>query len=97
VFFLGLRYPLHGYLHTFLLAIPVSFALSYAMFLLEGSFQPLYKISLLEICNTLSLKSFVGAGGLGTGLHVLLDIPLYADITPLYPITTNPSLTLEIL
>ncbi|RJS85671.1 hypothetical protein CW713_01220 [Methanophagales archaeon] len=64
---------------------------------LKGFLQPLYKIFLLENGNTLSLKSFAVAGGLGTGLHVLLDTPLYADITPFYPMTTNsfynPSLT----
>lgn len=90
VLLLGLRYPLHGYLHTFLLAIPVGLVLGYIMFLLEKSLQPLYKIFLLETGNTLSLKSFVVAGGLGTGLHVLLDTPLYADITPFFPMTANP-------
>ena len=90
VFFLGLRYPLHGYLHTFLLAIPVGFVLGYIMFRLERFLQPLYRIFLLETGNSLSLKSFVTAGGLGTGLHVLLDTPLYTDIKPLYPVTTNP-------
>jgi len=100
VLFLGLRYPLHGYLHTFLLAIPLGLALGYTMFFLEKFLQPLYKIFLLETHKSLRLKSFVVAGSLGTGLHVLLDAPLYADITPFYPITTNPlyepSLTLEI-
>jgi membrane-bound metal-dependent hydrolase YbcI (DUF457 family) len=100
VLFLGLRYPLHGYLHTFLFAVPIGLVLGYAMFLLERLLQPLYRIFLLETGNGLSLRSFVVAGGLGTGLHVLLDTPLYAEITPFYPITTNPfhmpSLTLEI-
>ena len=100
VLFLGLGYPLHGYLHTFLLAISIGLVLGYIMFLLEISLQPLYRIFLLETANSLSWKSFVVAGGLGTGLHVLLDSPLYANITPFYPITANPfhnpSLTLEI-
>jgi hypothetical protein len=90
VLFLGLSYPLHGYLHTFLLAIPVGLVLGYTMFLLEKFLQPLWKILLLETGNSLSLKSLIVAGGLGTGLHVLLDTPLYTDITPFYPITTNP-------
>lgn len=100
VLFLGLRYPLHGYVHTFLSAIPVGLVLGCIMFLLENFLQPLYKKFLLETGNGLSLRFFVVAGGLGTGLHVLLDAPLYADITPFYPITTNPfnnpSLTPEI-
>jgi len=100
VLFLGLRYPLHGYLHTFLLATVVGLVLGYIMFLLERMLHPLYKIFLLERTNSLSLKSFISAGLLGTGLHILLDAPLYPDITPFYPITTNPlynpSLTPEI-
>jgi len=38
-------------------------------------------------------RSFIVAGALGTGLHVLLDAPLYDDIKPLYPIATNPFYT----
>jgi membrane-bound metal-dependent hydrolase YbcI (DUF457 family) len=90
VLFYGLNYPLHGYLHTFLLAFFVGLALGYAMFLLEKIFHPLYKLSLLESDNTLSLKSFLAAGVLGTALHVLLDSPLYGEMRPFYPLTTNP-------
>jgi membrane-bound metal-dependent hydrolase YbcI (DUF457 family) len=100
VLFLGLRYPLHGYVHTFLVAIPLGLVLGYIMFLLQRFLQPFHRIFLLETGNSLSLKSFVVAGGLGTGLHILLDTPLYADMTPFYPITSNPfynpSLTPEI-
>lgn len=100
VFYFGLLYPLHGYLHTFLLAIPVGVAFGYIMFLLERFLSPLYRIFLLETADSLSLKSFVAAGGLGTGLHVLLDTPLYSDIMPFYPITANPfynpAITLEV-
>lgn len=97
---LGLKCPLHGYLHTFLLAMLVGLVFGYVMFLLERFVQPLYKIFQIETANSLSLKSFVAAGILGTGLHVLLDAPLYSDIMPFYPVTVNPlynpALTLEI-
>lgn len=100
VIFYGLRYPSHGYLHTFLLAIPMGLAFGYVMFLLERFLHPLYKIFLLETAKSLKLKSFVVAGMLGTGLHVILDTPLYSDIKPFYPITVNPicslATTLEI-
>ena len=100
VLFLGLRYPLHGYLHTFFLAFFVGLALGYAMFLLKKILHPLYKAFLLESGNNLSLKSFMFAGILGTTLHVLLDSPLYDDIHPFYPLTANPlynpALSLEV-
>ncbi|HID93422.1 MAG TPA: hydrolase [bacterium (Candidatus Stahlbacteria)] len=90
VLFLGLRYPLHGYLHTFLLAVPTGLILGYVMFLLERFLQSLYRTFLLETGKGLSLKSFLVAGSLGTGLHILLDAPLYTDITPFSPMAANP-------
>ena len=100
VLFLGLRYPLHGYLHTFFLAFFVGLVLGYTMFLLEKFFHPLYQMFLLEPSDKLNLKSFMFAGALGTILHVLLDSPLYSDIRPFYPLETNPmynpTLSLEV-
>ncbi len=92
VLFLGLRYPLHGYLHTFLLAFFVGLALGYVMFLLERVLHPLYKMFLLKADDDLKPRSFMVAGVLGTMFHVLLDSPLYTDIRPFYPITANPLL-----
>jgi len=90
VIMFGLDYPLHGYLHTFLLAFFVGLALGYALLLLEGYLYPLYKMLLLETDRKTNLKPFVLVGAMGTMLHVLLDSPLYSDIRPLYPLTTNP-------
>ncbi|MFW9802870.1 MAG: hydrolase [Candidatus Thorarchaeota archaeon] len=90
VIMFGLEYPLHGYFHTFLLAFLVSLVIGYIMLLLERYLYPLYKILLLETDSRTSLRLFVLAGVLGTILHVLLDSPLYSDIRPFYPLTTNP-------
>lgn len=99
VFFLRLRYPLHGYLHTILSAVIVGLFLGYVMFLLERFLYPLYKLFLLEVVD-LKLKSFIAAGILGTVLHIFLDAPLYDDIMPFYPLKVNPlynpSITLEV-
>jgi len=100
VLFFGLRYPLHGYLHTFISAFFLGLALGYAMFILEKILHPLYKTLLLESDKTLNSKSFIAAGISGTMLHVLFDSPLYTDIRPFYPLTTNPlfnpALSLEV-
>ncbi len=100
VLFYGLRYPLHGYFHTFLAALFVGLALGYVMFLLEKILHPLYKMLLLESGNTLSLRHFFAAGISGTALHVLLDSPLYSEMRPFYPLIANPlydpALSLEI-
>mgnify|MGYP000571886920 CR=1 FL=1 len=86
----GLKYPLHGYLHTLLLSIPVGIAVGYVMYLLENIFKPLYRILLLEVSKSYTKKVFIASGIIGTASHVLLDSPLYHDIKPLYPLITNP-------
>jgi hypothetical protein len=100
VFLFGLRYPLHGYLHTFFLALPMGLAFGLVMHLLERLLNPLYKMLLLEADGNSGFRPFIIAGVSGTGLHILLDAPLYDDIKPLYPIAANPfyhpSLTPEI-
>jgi membrane-bound metal-dependent hydrolase YbcI (DUF457 family) len=100
VLYYGLDYPLHGYLHTFVLAFVVGLLLGYPAFVLERALQPIYKVFLLETGNDLKLKSFLLAGAFGTTFHVLLDSPLYTDIRPFYPLTANPlynpTLSLEI-
>lgn len=89
VLVLGLPYPLHGYFHTFLLAIPVGVGLSLFMYSTDKYFQSLYKLLLLENGNK-KLKAFVASGVSGTVLHILLDSPLYSDIRPFYPVDVNP-------
>jgi len=90
VLVLGLWYPLHGYLHTFLVAFFVGIILGYTMFLLERFFRSFFKILLLEPKKDMSLKSFLVAGFSGTMFHVFLDSPLYGDILPFYPSVSNP-------
>jgi len=90
VLLLGLRYPLHGYFHTFLLALFVGLGLGYTMFLLEKFLHRFYRGLLLEPNGKLGLKSFMVAGVLGTTIHTLLDAPLYSEMQPFYPLTVNP-------
>jgi len=90
VILLGIDYPLHGYLHTFLGAVVVGLALGYAMYSLEGALGPAWRRLLLVHDEGLGPGAFAAAGVLGTALHVLLDSPLYSDIRPLLPLTTNP-------
>ena len=96
VVYFGLDYPLHGYLHTLLLAFIVGLFLGYVMFNLERFMQPFYRKVKLETSNTLRLKSFLLAGFFGTALHVLFDAVLYADIQPFFPLSANPMLNLSL-
>ena len=90
VLLLDLRYPLHGYLHTFVAAAVVGVAFGFAMFFLERTMHPLYQRLLLEPQVTFKKSQFLTAGVLGTMLHVLFDAPLYGDVKPLFPLALNP-------
>jgi hypothetical protein len=87
---MGLNYPLHGYLHTFIAAVVVGVVFGLGMFFLERIMHPLYKTLLLEPEAKFKKTNFIIAGVLGTMLHVLFDSPLYFDIKPFYPLTVNP-------
>ena len=86
----GLRYPLHGYLHTFLMAAFLGLFMGYIMFLLRKPLHRIFRLFLLEEKPINTLKPFLVAGVLGVIFHVLLDSPLYGDIKPFYPMMVNP-------
>ena len=90
VLVMGLNYPLHGYLHTFIAAIFVGAALGFAMFFLERILYPLNRKLRLEQETTFKKTPYIAAGVFGTMLHVLFDSPLYGEMRPFYPLTTNP-------
>ena len=91
VLILGLRYPIHGYLHTFLAAAIAGAALGLIMWGMKRWFRSLYRLLYLEPPNYGGgPASYIVAGAVGWGIHVLLDSPLYPDIRPLYPYLPNP-------
>ena len=90
VLVLGLSYPLHGYLHTFLFASLTGLALGCVMFSLDGFLHPVYMALRLVVEDSQGRKTFMVTGILGAAFHVLLDSPLYRDIRPLFPFTQNP-------
>ncbi len=89
VIIFGLTYPLHGYLHTFIAGVVLGSLLGILMWLFKD-LNNLFKTLLLVTKDEYPLSSYVIAGITGWELHVLLDSPLYSDIRPLYPLTTNP-------
>jgi hypothetical protein len=90
VLVLGLNYPLHGYVHTFIFASLTGLALGYVMFSFDRFLCPVYKALNLVMEGNQSFKKFMVTAVSGTMFHVLLDAPLYSDIKPLYPIIQNP-------
>jgi len=87
---LNLRYPLHGFFHSFLGGAIVAFLLAVVMNRLRNIFSPM--LSYFRIGQKPSFKSVLSASLLGVYLHLLLDSPLYSDMQPLYPLSFNPFL-----
>lgn len=83
-----LNYPLHGFLHTFIGASAVGVLLGCLMYSLRELLTPIYAFFMLQ--GDYGLKAHVFTGVLGCLMHVLLDAPLYDDITPFYPVLANP-------
>lgn len=89
--FAGCR-PLHGPLHTFLMATIIVFLLTWLIFTQR---QWLQKITdRLQVDQTYSFMSIIAGSIIGTWGHVLFDSFLYTDIRPLWPLTGNPFLDL---
>lgn len=88
VLVLGLNYPLHGFLHSFLGASIVAIVLSLVVI---GADEKVWRLmSFFKLEQKPSPKSILLASFSGAYLHILFDSPLYADIKPLFPITVNP-------
>jgi len=89
VLLLNLNYPLHGYLHTFLLASILGVIIGLIMEVGEMHLSDFY-LSLCLIKETTKIRRpFIIAGALGAFTHVLLDAPLYDDIAPFFPFSVN--------
>jgi len=85
---LGLNYPLHGFLHTFLGGSIIALLLAMVMNEVRELLSPLLSSFRLE--QETSFKGVLLASVFGVYLHILLDAPLYIDIQPFYPLDTNP-------
>lgn len=87
----NLKYPLHGFLHSFLGGTLIAFLLAIVMSKLRNSFSPLMSFFRLE--QKTSFKSILLASLFGIYLHILLDSRLHQDIKPFYPFDFNPFLS----
>ncbi|MEM3402998.1 MAG: hydrolase [Nitrososphaeria archaeon] len=89
VLVLNLNYPLYGFMHTFLIASLVGVIIGLVMKENEKFLHTLYQRLCLTKGATKTTQPFIITGVLGTLTHVLLDAPLYDDITPFFPIHLN--------
>jgi len=88
VMVLDLPYRVHGFAHTFIGAAIVGACLGILSNYFKKSLSFIMQ-QILRLQYATSLKKFVVTGIFGAWFHVLLDSPLYMDIRPFYPFTTN--------
>jgi membrane-bound metal-dependent hydrolase YbcI (DUF457 family) len=87
-----LKYPLHGYAHTFLVGALVGVALATMAFPLRGIIGKAMRLVRLPYEPTYLKMALSGV--LGVWLHVVFDSFLYRDIRPFFPSSANPFLGL---
>ena len=88
VLFFGLRYPLHGFLHTYLGATVVGVVVAAGLWFFRRRVAGV--VSLFGITQESSLGRFLATSLFAVYTHVLLDSFLYSEMDPLYPLMGNP-------
>ena len=89
-FFLFLIFgtPVHGYLHSFLSATLVAVLLAGILYLLNPTMIELKKWFGWE--TETGIKSLLAGAFTGTYSHIILDMLLYGEMNPLFPLKGNP-------
>jgi membrane-bound metal-dependent hydrolase YbcI (DUF457 family) len=88
VFFFNVTWPLHGILHSFLGGSIVAILISIILYLLRSKVKKI--MAFFRLVQHSSFKKILWTSFFGVYFHILLDLPLYGDIKPFYPIESNP-------
>ena len=88
VLVLGMNYPLHGYVHTYLIGGLVALILYFVMIQVRPYLDSV--IRSIGLAQEWNRKSIIFAAISGIWLHITLDSTLYLDIRPLFPLNLNP-------
>ncbi|MFX1419234.1 MAG: hypothetical protein ACFE9N_09975 [Promethearchaeota archaeon] len=88
IFFFNLKFPLHGFFHSFVGGTIIALILTVIMTKTRKFFTPI--MSFFKIEQDFSFKKILSASVLGIYIHILLDSPLYTDIKPFFPFDFNP-------
>lgn len=79
--------PYHGFLHSFLGATITGIGLSLALYPFRKTYLRL--VRLFGLNQDTDFKKILGSSLIGTYSHIILDMPLYPEMKPLYPLPTN--------
>ena len=87
----NLRYPLHGYIHTFIFGSLAGILFAFFSYIFRRPIERFMQ-RVLYMEYKFHLPRAILSGALGICFHILLDSPLYFDIKPFYPLKANPFL-----
>jgi membrane-bound metal-dependent hydrolase YbcI (DUF457 family) len=82
-------YPLHGYLHTFLIGGLVGLVWGIVAYVLLRRFFA-FLMRLFRLSYQPTLLNMAISGLLGVWLHVFIDSFLYKEMNPFWPVAGNP-------
>jgi len=88
VFFFNAPWRLHGFLHSFLGGSIAAILTAIVLYLLKDKIRKV--MAVFKLSQNSSFKKILLASFSGIYFHILLDTPLYNDITPFYPLQSNP-------
>jgi len=83
-----LDYPLHGFVHTFLIGGLIGLLFGLCAYPFSSLFKPL--MQLFRLPYQTGILKMVLSGLFGIWLHVFIDSFLYKEMHPLWPLAGNP-------
>jgi len=87
---MGLRYPLHGFFHTYLGGTIVGIATGVGIYSVRNWLNKI--LAKFKVQQESSFTKILYTSLLGVYFHIFLDSFLYEEMKPFYPLTYNPLL-----
>ncbi len=87
---MGLRYPLHGFFHTYLGGTIIGIATGVGIYFLRNWLNKI--LAEFKVQQESSFAKILYTSLLGVYFHIFLDSFLYEEMKPFYPLTSNPFL-----
>ncbi|MDI6860920.1 MAG: hypothetical protein QMD25_02745 [Caldisericia bacterium] len=88
VFVFNAPWRAHGFLHSFLGGSIIATLTAIFIYFLKNKIRKI--MSFFKLSQNSPFKKILWTSFFGIYFHILLDSPLYSDITPFYPLKTNP-------
>jgi len=92
VLFLGLRYPLHGFFHSYLGGTIMGIATGVGIYFMRNWLNKV--LAKFKVQQESSFAKILYTSLFGVYFHIFLDSFLYGEMKPFFPLTDNPFLNI---